>query len=95
MQLVSNKGDKFRIGRFTLCIGNRVTKEALQGIQVSPVPGYFDGMADGPLHPGRGGLEGFCHLGVEYLGDGVGVLAARLGGFWMQPENSTKIECEC
>ena len=28
-------------------------------------------MSDGPLHSGRGGLECFCHLGVEHLGDGI------------------------
>ena len=28
-------------------------------------------MADGPLHPAGGSLEGLGHLGVEYLGDGV------------------------
>ena len=30
-------------------------------------------MADGSFHSGRGGLECFRHLGVQYLGDGVGV----------------------
>ena len=36
-------------------------------------------MADGSFHSGRRGLEGLCDLGVEHLGDGVGVLTARLG----------------
>ena len=30
-------------------------------------------MADGPLHSAGGGLEGFRHLRVEHLGDGIGV----------------------
>ena len=30
-------------------------------------------MADGPFHPAGGGLEGLRHLGVQYLGDGIGV----------------------
>jgi hypothetical protein len=30
-------------------------------------------VADGPLHSGRRGLECFRHLGVQYLGDGIGV----------------------
>ena len=30
-------------------------------------------MADSTLHSGRGGLKGFRHLGVEHLGDGIGV----------------------
>ena len=45
----------------------------MQCIQVASVPGYFDGMADGPFHSAGCGLECFRHLGVEYLGDGVGV----------------------
>ena len=49
-------------------------------------------MADGSFHSGRGGLEGLCHLGVEYLRDGIGGLAARLGvlpdrGVW-------RVNCE-
>ena len=95
LQFISDKGDEFRIRGFSLGIADGIAEKSLQSIQITPVPGYFDGVTDGPFHSGRGGLEGFCHLGVEYLGDGVGVLAARLGGFWMQPENSTKIECEC
>ena len=38
-------------------------------------------MTDGPFHPAGGGLEGFRHLGIQDLGDGVGVLSARLGAF--------------
>ena len=30
-------------------------------------------MSDSTLHSGRGGLEGFRHLGVQDLGDGIGV----------------------
>ena len=30
-------------------------------------------MPDGAFHTAGGGLECFCHLGVEYLGDGIGV----------------------
>jgi len=52
----------------------------LQRIQIASVPGNLNGMADGTLHSGRGGLECFCHLGVEYLGDGIGVLSARQRG---------------
>ena len=38
-------------------------------------------MADGPLYPAGGGLEGFGYLGVEDLGDGVRGLSAHAGGF--------------
>ena len=52
-------------------------------------------MADGPLHSGWSGLECLGDLRVQYFGDGIGVLTARLGAFWMQPENSMKIEADC
>ena len=72
-QFVCDKGDEFRIRGFSLGIGNRITKESLQRIQIPSVPGDFDGMADGALHSGRCGLEGLGHLGVQYLGDSIGV----------------------
>ena len=71
LELVSDKGDKFRIRRFSLGIADRIAKKSLQSIQIPSVPGYFDGVPDGTLHSGRRCLEGFCHLGVEHLGDGV------------------------
>ena len=43
----------------------------MQGVEIAPVPGDLDGVANGPLYPAWGGLEGFGHLGVEDLGDGV------------------------
>lgn len=78
MQLVRNEGDELRIGGLALGVTHCVTEEALQGVQIAPIPGDFDGVADGPFHSGWGGAEGFGHLGVEDLGDGVGVLSARL-----------------
>jgi hypothetical protein len=30
-------------------------------------------VSNGSLHSGRSGLEGLCHLGVQYLGNGIGV----------------------
>ena len=79
LQFVSDQGDEFGIRRLTLRIADCVSKEALQGVQVTSVPGYFDGVADGTLHTAGCGLECFRHLGVQDLGDGVGVLTARLG----------------
>ena len=79
LEFISDKGDEFRISRFSLGIADGVAEKSLQSIQVASVPGYFDGVADGALHTGRCGLEGFRHLGVEYFGDGIGVLTARLG----------------
>ena len=79
LQLVSDKRNKLRIRGFSLGIADGIAEKSLQGIQIPSVPGYFDGMADGPFHSAGGGLEGFRHLGVQYLGDGIGVLTARLG----------------
>ena len=71
LELVCDQGNKLRIRGFSLGIADRIPKEALQGIQIPSVPGYFDGMSDGTLHPAWGGLERFRHLGIQYLGDGI------------------------
>ena len=73
LELVCDEGDEFRIRGFSLGVADGIAEESLQGVQVASVPGYLDGMADGPFHPAGGGLECFCHLRVEHLGDGIGV----------------------
>ena len=72
-KLVCDKGDEFRICWFSFGIADCIAEKSLQSVQITSVPGNFDGVSDGPLHSGRGGLECFRHLGVEYLGDGIGV----------------------
>ena len=64
LEPVRDQSDELRIGGFPLGIGHCVAKEFLQGVQVAPVPRDFNGVADGPLHPGWGGLEGLGHLGI-------------------------------
>ena len=71
LQFVCDQGDEFRIRGFSLGIADGVAEEPLQGVQIAPIPGDFNGMADGPFHSGWCGLECFCHLGVQYLGDGI------------------------
>ena len=71
LQPVSDKRNKFRIGGLPLGIAHGIPKEPLQGIQIAPIPGYLDGVADGTLHPAGGRPEGFRYLGIEYLRDGV------------------------
>ena len=71
LQFVSDKRDEFGICGFSFGIADRIPKKSLQGIQVTPIPGHFDGVSDGSFHPAGCGLECFCHLGVQYLGDGV------------------------
>ena len=51
LQSIRNEGNKLTIGGLPLGIAHRVAKEALQGVQVSPVPGHLDGVADGPFYP--------------------------------------------
>ena len=48
---VCNQGNKLTIGGLPLGIADGIAKEALQGVQVSPVPGHLDGVADGPFYP--------------------------------------------
>ena len=90
LQLVRNQGDELRIGGlafrighgirgFALGVADGIAKESLQGVQISPIPGNLDGVADGPLHSGRRGAEVLGHLRVEHLGDGVACLTARWG----------------
>ena len=71
LKLVRNEGDEFGIGGFSLGVADGVAKESLEGIQIAPVPGHFNGMPDGPFYPGGRGLEGLGHLRIEHLGDGI------------------------
>ena len=80
LQFVSNKRNKFRVRGFSLGIADGIAKKSLQCIQIPSVPGYFDGMPDSPLHTAGCGLECLGHLGVQYLGDGVGVPYGPPGG---------------
>ena len=66
---IRNQRNKLTIRRLSLGIAHGIPKEPLQGIQIAPIPGYLDGVADGTLHPAR--PEGFRYLGIEYLRDGV------------------------
>ncbi len=68
---IRNQRNKLTIRRLPLGIAHRIPKEPLQGIQIAPIPGYLDGVANRPLHPAGGRPEGFRYLGIEYLRDGV------------------------
>ena len=71
LQFVCNKGDEFRIRGFSLGITDSIAEKSLQCVQISTIPGHFDGVADGTLYAGRCGLEGLCHLRIQHLGNGV------------------------
>ena len=81
LQFICDKRNELTIGRFSLGIRNCVAKEPLEGIQIAPIPCHFDGVADGPFHTAGGGLECFGYLGVQYLGDGIGVPYGPPGSF--------------
>ena len=80
LQFVCDQGNEFGIRGFSLGIADSIAEKSLQRIQVTTVPCHFDGVADGSFHTAGGGLECFRHLGVEYLGDGIGVPYGPPGG---------------
>ena len=80
MKLICDKRNKLRIRGFSLGIADRIAEKSLQRIQITPIPGDFNGVTDGPLYSGRRGLECFCHLGVQDLGDGIHGLVSPLEG---------------
>ena len=46
---IGDSRDELSVGGFSLVHGNGVAKVFLQNVQVSPAPGYFDEVTDGPL----------------------------------------------
>ena len=64
LQLISDQGDEFGIGGFSLGIADGIAEKSLQRIQIPSVPGDLDGMSDSSFHTAGGSLEGFRHLGV-------------------------------
>ena len=73
LELVRNQGDELRIGGFSLGVADGIAKESLQGIQISPVPGYLDGVANGAFYSAGRGAEVLGHLWIQHLRDGVRV----------------------
>ena len=77
-KIVRYHGDEFTIGGLALDIADRVAEELLQRLDVAPVPGHLNGVADGPLYPGRGGVELLGHLpGVHRLSAGKAVIWSK------------------
>ena len=68
---VGDSRDKLSIGGFSFLGMNGVAEVAIQHFNVSPSPGHLHQMPDGPLHPGCGGVEGGCQLGIQAEGDSV------------------------
>ena len=60
LEFIGDEGDKLGIGGLALGVGNGVAEEPLEGIQIPPIPGHLDGVADGPFHPAGGKLFAYC-----------------------------------
>ena len=73
LELVCNQGDEFGIRGFPLGIADGIAEKSLECVQITTIPGYFDGVPDGPFHPAGRSLKGLGYLRVEHLGDGIGV----------------------
>ena len=71
LQLVRNECDELRIGWFSFGVTDRVSKEALECIEIATIPSYLNGVANGSLHAAGRGLEGLGDLRIEDLRDGV------------------------
>ena len=80
LKLICDKGNEFRICGFAFRVADSIAEKSLECVQIAPVPGYFNGMADSSLDSAGRGLEGLCHLGVQYLGDGIHGLVSPLDG---------------
>ena len=71
LELVSDKCNKFGISRLAFCIADSIAEEALEGIQVTSVPGNFNSVSDSAFYAAGSGLESLCHLGVQDFRDGI------------------------
>ena len=77
LELISDKGDEFRIRGFSLSTVDGIAKESLQSIQIPSIPCHFDGVADSLLDARQCGRECFDQLrtlGIEFM-----LLAAPAG----------------
>ncbi len=45
-ETISHHRDEFAVGRFCFRVGNRVAEQGGNGIDIAPVPGYFNGVMD-------------------------------------------------
>ena len=81
LQPVGDQGDELGVCGLSLGVAHSVAEEALQSVQIAPVPGYLDGVSYGPLHSRRGGAKGLGNLGVKDLGDGIRVPDGPRRGF--------------
>ena len=71
LETVGDHSNELRIRGLALGVGDGIAEILLQGLQIAAVPSHLDGVTDGALHPGCGGIEALGHFGIEDLGDGI------------------------
>ena len=64
---IAHSCDEFSIGGLAFFGADGVAEVAVQGFPVASGPGDFDEVADGPLHPGSGGVKDHRQLGIEAI----------------------------
>ena len=74
-EIVGDHGDEFGVCGLAAALLNGIAEVGVEGVHVAAVPRDLDGMANGALHAGGGGLVLLCDRGVEDLGDRVDDLA--------------------
>ena len=72
--LVGDHRNELRVGRLAAQVMDGITKVAVEGVHITPVPCHLDGVADGALHPAGGGAVFLGDFRVQTLGHGVDVL---------------------
>ena len=72
--LIGDHRDELAVGGLAPQVMDGIAKVAIEGIHVSPVPRYLDGVADGTLHPAGSGAVFLSDLRVQALGHSVDVL---------------------
>ena len=72
--LIADHCDELAVRGFSSQVVDGIAKVAVQGIHIAAVPGDFNSVADGALHPAGGGAVALGDLRVQALGHGVDVL---------------------
>ena len=72
--LISYHRNELAVGRLAPQVMDGIAEVAVEGVHVSPVPCYLDGVADGALHPAGGGAVFLGDFRVEALGHSVDIL---------------------
>ena len=72
--LIGDHRDELTVGGFTPQVMDGIAEVAVEGIHISSIPRYLDGVADGALYAAGGGTVFLGNFRVQALGHGVDVL---------------------